>query len=126
ALARTQAKLGKFLSAQESYNKIIREWGNNPSPPPAFKHALEPARAEVSSVAGRAGQAMIAGGGAPKPRVTIDGDVIPVVALGLKRPVDPGEHVVLAEAEGYKPVDTTFTVAEGATAEAKLTLEKDE
>src|SRR5438874_10910910 len=40
-LARTQAKLGHVVGAQESYNKIIREWSNNPSPPPAFKDALE-------------------------------------------------------------------------------------
>src|SRR4051794_17431972 len=34
-LARTQAKLGKVVAAQESYNRIIREWSNVASPPPA-------------------------------------------------------------------------------------------
>src|SRR5947207_275319 len=40
-LARTQAKLGKYVQAQENYNRIIREWGNNASPPPAFAAAVE-------------------------------------------------------------------------------------
>ncbi len=125
-LARSQAKLGKFLSAQEAYNKIIREWGNVSSPPPAFKDALEAARAEIGAVSGRAGSATIVVEGAPKPQVTIDGDTIPPAALGLKRPVDPGHHVVRAQAEGYKPAETTINVAEGQSVEAKLTLQKEE
>src|SRR6478609_11873845 len=44
-LARTQAKLGKFVLAQESYNKIIREQSQNTNLSPAFKDALESAKA---------------------------------------------------------------------------------
>src|SRR4051812_24250135 len=39
-LARTQGKLGKFVLAQENYNKIIREHGSSANPSPAFKAAL--------------------------------------------------------------------------------------
>ncbi len=123
-LARTQAKLNKFVAAQESYNKIIREWGNNPSPPPAFKDALEAAKAEVTSVSAKVGSVVVTVEGPPNPVVTIDGASVPAAALGLKRPVDPGQHKVNATADGYKSTDAMFTVAEGGSAEAKLKMEK--
>lgn len=124
-LARTQAKLGKFVQAQENYNRIIREWSNNPSPPPAFAAALEAAKAEVGAVSAKTANVVITVEGAQSPNVTIDGNPVPVVALGLKRPVDPGQHTAHAEAPGYKPADTTFSVTEGGNAEARLKLEKD-
>lgn len=124
-LARTQAKLGKYVAAQESYNKIIREWGDKPAPSPAFKDAAEAAKTEVGTVSPHLASVVINVTGAEGPTVTIDGDSVPSVALGLKRPVDPGQHVVKANAEGYLPAETTFTVAEGASAEANITLEKD-
>lgn len=124
-LARTQAKLGKYVNAQENYNRIIREWGNNPNPPPAFAAAVEAAKAEVGAMSAKVANVTISVEGAKDPNVTIDGQPVPIVALGLKRPVDPGEHKVHAEAPGYKPADTTFSVTEGGNAEAKLKLEKD-
>lgn len=123
-LARTQAKLGKVVAAQENYNKIIREWSNNPSPPPAFAAALEAAKAEVGAVSARVANVVISVEGPKGPNVTIDGQPVPLVALGLKRPVDPGTHTVRAEAAGYKPAETTFQVPEGGNAEAKLKLEE--
>lgn len=124
-LARAQAKQGKVVSAQENYNKIIREWSNQPNPQPAFKDALESAKAEVGAVSARIASVVITVEGAQDPTVTIDGVNVPTVALGLKRPVDPGTHVVKATAEGMKPAETSFQVAEGGSAEAKLTLEPD-
>lgn len=125
-LARTQLKLGKLVAAQEGYNKIIREWGDNPNPPPAFKDALDAARAEVGAVSARVASVVISVDGAPpNAEVTIDGDSVPNAALGLGRPVDPGQHVVKAKADGYLPTEVTFTVAEAGKAEAKLKMEKD-
>lgn len=121
-LARSQAKQGKVVAAQESYNKIIRE--ANPSASQAFKDAIEAAKNEVGAVSARVASVVITVDGATNPVVTIDGVSVPSVALGLKRPVDPGTHVVKATAEGMKPAETTVQVAEGATAEAKLHLEK--
>src|SRR4051812_26894675 len=42
-LARTQAKPGKLVLSQESYNKIIREQGQNANLTGAFKDALDAA-----------------------------------------------------------------------------------
>jgi hypothetical protein len=123
-LARTQAKLGKVVAAQESYNKIVREWGNNPSPPPAFKDAVEAAKNEVAAVSAKVASVTVSVEGPTNPQVTIDGQAVPAAALGLKRPVDPGSHKVTATADGYKPADTTFSVAEGGSAAATLKMEK--
>jgi hypothetical protein len=123
-LARAAAKNGHPLLAQENYNKIIREWGNVASPPPAFKDALDAARAEVGSVSSRIASVVITVEGVDKPSVMLDGEAIPPVTLGLKRPIEPGKHMVHAEAQGYKPADLSFTVAEGGAANAPVKLEK--
>ncbi len=124
-LARAAAKNGHVVLSQEQYNKIIREWGNVPNPPPAFKDALEAAQREVGDVSKRVASVTInVEGGATNPTVTVDGVGVPAAALGLKRPVDPGSHTVHAEAQGYKPADTPFQVAEGGSAVASLTLVK--
>jgi hypothetical protein len=123
-LARTQAKLGKYVAAQESYNRIIREWGSAASPPPAFKDALEAAKTEVGPVSAKVASVVITVDGPASPVVTIDGQSVPAAALGLKRPVDPGTHVIKASGDGFKPAEQPFKVAEGGTAEAKLKLEK--
>lgn len=123
-LARTQAKLGKVVAAQESYNRIIREWSTNPSPPPAFKDALEAARSEVVAVSAKVASVTVTVEGPASPVVTIDGQPVPAAALGLKRPVDPGTHVVKASAEGFKPAEQPFTVSDGGSVDAKLKMEK--
>lgn len=123
-LARTQAKLGKVVLAQESYNKILREQGQSASLSPAFKDALEAARAEIGPVSARIASVVIHVEGPSDPIVTIDGQSVAAAGLGLKRPIDPGAHVVRAEAPGYAPAETTFEVAESGAAEAKLTLTK--
>ncbi len=124
-LARAQTKAGHVVGAQESYNKIIREWGGVANPPAAFKDALDAAKAEVGAVSAKVASVTITvEGGAPNPQVTIDGQPVPAAALGLKRPVDPGQHKVVATAEGYNTTETTFGVAEAGSAETKLKLEK--
>lgn len=123
-LARTQAKLGKVVAAQESYNKIVREWENKTTAPQPFKDAVESAKAEVSAVSAKIASVTLTVQGPTNPSVTIDGQAVPTAALGLKRPVDPGSHKVAATAEGYAPAETTFTVAEGGSAAATLKMEK--
>lgn len=123
-LARTQTKLGKLVLAQESYKKIIREQGDVGNLSPAFKDALESAKSEVPAVSAKIASVVIHVQGATSPTVTIDGQPVSAAGLGLKRPVDPGSHVVRAEAQGFTPAETTFQVAESGAAEANLKLEK--
>jgi hypothetical protein len=123
-LARALAAQGKVVAAQETYNRIVRE-GAPPNAPDAFKRAIEDAKREVEQVTPRIAAVTINVSGAPNPTVTLDDAPVPNAALGVKRPVDPGTHVVRATADGFKPAETTFNVSEGAAATASLTLEKD-
>ena len=123
-LARALAKNGKVNAAAETYNKLIRE-GAPPGASEAFKKAIADATAEVGAVNARVAYATITVSGPETTKVTLDGVVIPSAALGGKRPVDPGEHVVKATADGYKNAEAKFTVADAGSVESKLTMEKD-
>jgi hypothetical protein len=126
-LARAQAANGELVAAQESYNRILSEGAPDGSPP-AFVNAVEEARKEVDAVAARVSQAVITVTGvtgSDAPSVTLDDAPFPNAALGIKRAVDPGDHVVKATAKGYKPGEAHFTVAPAAEASATITLEVD-
>jgi hypothetical protein len=120
--ARAEAGLGKLVNASEAYNRIIREVP--PGAPPAFLAAVEAAKAETGAVQARIASVTITIVGPDNPTVTLDDQQVPVAALGVKRPVDPGEHLVKATADGWTPSETKFTVADAATANASLTLTK--
>lgn len=124
-LARTQAKAGRLVAAQETYNKIIRDFGDKPATSPAFKDAITAAQNEVGPVSARLGHVTITVEGPKDPKVSLDGQPMSSAALGLKRPVDPGQHVVKATADGFKPAEQSFTVAEAGNAEAKLKMVAD-
>jgi hypothetical protein len=123
-LARAQVGVGKLVAAQETYNRIIRD-GVPPGSPAAFGRALEDAKKEVDTVAPRIGSVVIQVTGFENPKVTLDDVPVPVAALGVKRPADPGVHTVKATADGYKPAEGQVTVTEGGSGNVALTLEKD-
>jgi hypothetical protein len=113
-LAQAQVGLGKLVSAMETYSRILRE-GLPASPPAPFARAIEVARREADALAARIPHVIVQveGRGAAGARVTIDGQVVPPAALGVKRAIDPGEHVVRAESQGLAASEKTVTVAEG-------------
>jgi hypothetical protein len=57
--------------------------------------------------------------------VTIDGVEVPAAAIGVKRPVDPGKHVVRATAPGALPSELTITILEGQVQTTPLELKPD-
>jgi hypothetical protein len=128
-LARALAAEGKYVEAQESYNRIIRE-GIPGGAPDVFKRALEDAKKEVEAVTPKVAAVTItvkaAGGGdIPEPQVVLDEHPINSASLGVRRAIDPGPHVLRATAEGYKPGELKFTVPEGGSVDEPLTLDKD-
>jgi hypothetical protein len=123
-LARAYAGNGKYVEAQETYNRIVRE-GVPANAPPAFAKAVEDAKAEVGTVSPKIGSVVIVVHGTDNPKVTLDDQPVPVAALGVKRPANPGMHLVRASAEGFKSAEATVSVSEGGSATATLTLEKD-
>ncbi len=128
-LARALAGEGKFVEAQEAYQRIIRE-GVAPGAPDAFKKALDSAKTEVQDISPKIGGVTItvkaAGGGdVPNVKVTIDEAPVSAAALGVKRVANPGPHVVNASADGFKSATLSVTVPAGGAVDAPLTLEKD-
>jgi hypothetical protein len=124
-LARARAHLGKYVEAWEDYHRIIIET-LPPNAGPALKKAVEDAKTEIATVEGKQAHATLSVTGLPAtttPRVTLDGVPVGVAALGTARAVNPGSHTLHAEADGFKPADATFTVAEGASTTASVALE---
>lgn len=128
-LARALAGEGKYLEAQESYRRIIRE-GLPPAAPDAFVHAVDDAKKEVDAVAAHIGGLTIkvnpSDGSTPADlKVTLDDGAVSAASIGVKRYVDPGSHVIRATATGWKTFEMKVTVPDGGTIDLPVALEKD-
>ena len=121
--ARAEAGLGKVVNASEAYSRIVRE-GAAAGAPAAFVNAVEAAKNEVGAVQARIASVTITVAGPDNPSVTLDDQPVPVAALGVKRPVDPGDHTVKATADGWDAAQTKFTVTEAGAATASLAMTK--
>lgn len=120
-IAQAQVGLGQLVSAQETYSRILRE-GLPAKAPPAFVKALEAARTELDALAPRVPYVVIEvlGTGTHATWVTIDGAEVPRAALGVRRAVDPGKHVIRAVVEGFAPVEAALTSVERKTEKVAL------
>lgn len=125
-MARANAKLGHLVAARELYNKIVRE-PLGPKAPKAFQSAQEAAREEITQVEPRIGKLTVTvqAPAGVKPVVKMDGETFPSALVGVPRPVDPGEHVIEASAEGYLVARQNAVVKEGGNASLSLALEPD-
>jgi hypothetical protein len=123
-LGRAYVCLGKFVKAKEQYNKVIRE-ALPPDAPEPFRVALEDAKREIVGLDAKIGFVTITITGPTEPVVTVDDEPVPVAALGVKRPVDAGTHVVKASANGFRAGEASFTVAAGQEQAVTLALEAD-
>lgn len=120
-LARAQAGQGKLVAAHETYRTLLRE--TIPADAPAaYAKAVEAAQAEVAALAPRIAYVTITVEGGVQPRATLDGFALSPAAWGVKRPIDPGKHVVRAGDYGFKPVEVKFEIAEGATLTVPMQL----
>jgi hypothetical protein len=123
-LARAQVALHKYVEGLETYQRII----NEKLPDNAnkhFKNAVKDARKEVVGLDEKIGWVTINVTGPDKPEVTVDGVAVPAAAVGVKRAVNPGEHVVEAKAQGYLADQQSFTVQAGGHEEIGFELKID-
>lgn len=120
-LARAQVGLGKLIAAQENYNKILRE-KLPPGAPEPFVQAVEEAKKELQAITPQIPWVIVKLDGPQESKVKVDGDDLPSAAVGVKRAIDPGKHVVRAEAKGFLPAEKEFTVAAGTTETVDLKL----
>jgi len=125
-IARAHEKLGHLVTARELYNKIIRE-SLPASAPQAFRDAQSAAEEEIKNVEPRLARLTVSveAPAGVVPVVTMDGKEVPAALLGVPRPVDPGEHVVEAKAEGYLALPQKAALSEGGTGTLVVKLEVD-
>ncbi len=122
-LARAQVGLGRLVEAQESYNRIIRD-GVAAGSPHSWTKALEDATKEVAALPQRLPWVTITVLGPTNPEVVIDSTPVPIASLGVKRPVNPGNHTIKVSAEGYLPTEKAITLSEGQSLTVNLELEQ--
>jgi hypothetical protein len=60
--------------------------------------------------------------GPTSPEVVVDGSRVPSASLGVKRPVNPGNHAVKVSAEGFGPAEKSFSLSEGQATSVSLEL----
>jgi hypothetical protein len=128
-LARALSAEGKYVEAQESYNRMLRE-GLPPGASDVFKRALDDARKEVDAVSAKVGAVTITvkaadGTDIADPQVVLDEHPINSASLGIRRAIDPGPHVLRASASGYKAAELRFNATQGGSVDEPIMLEKD-
>jgi hypothetical protein len=122
-IARAETALGKLVSAQENYLRLIHE-ELPPNSPSAFRNAQAAAKEELAAIEPKIASLRIVVDAAAQKRATIKLDDAPVsaVLLGVYRPIDPGAHVIAVFPNGGSPVKTTIELREGEKKEIKLTV----
>ena len=86
-LARANVGLGKLVSAQEIYIRLVHDQ-LAPNSPSVFVDAVENARKELAALTPRIPSIILQVSGAPSPKVTLDDGEVPAAALAIRcRPI---------------------------------------
>ncbi|APR76694.1 Hypothetical protein A7982_02041 [Minicystis rosea] len=120
-LARAQVGLGKLVSAEGTYKKLLAE-PVPPGAPPVVVKAIDDAKKELEALEKQIPHITVRIKGGTAPKVTLDGAELPAATLGAAQSVDPGKHVIHAESAGFAPRDVEVTLAEGASEVVSIEL----
>lgn len=123
--ARALIGLGRLADAYERYDLVLRE-GVTANAPWAWKRALKDAEREITALKPQVGWLTIRVRGPSEPTVTIDGKPVPGAGIGTRRPVDPGEHTIIASGSGYQERQSQVLVEAGKEATVELELAAEE
>lgn len=112
-IARCQSKLGQLLAARDAYLKVLDDElaAGGPS---EFRDAHASAASELNALVSRIPtiKVEVSGAAPAQVRVSIDGAGVDDIATPMS--LEPGEHVVTAEAPGYDKSEQRITLGEGA------------
>lgn len=125
-MARCYVKLGKLVEGAEAYRKLVRT-ELDASSPEVFQTAVTDGEKELAEVEPRIPTLTInvEPSSVPGLRIVVDGEPVSAAVVGVERPVNPGERVVVAEAPGYLSAETSANLQEGQGQQVSLTLEVD-
>lgn len=123
-LGRSYIGLGKLVQAHEAFQRVLREGVQADAPAP-WHRALAAAQEEDTALKPRLAWVTIHVQGAPAPRLKLDGGELAPASIGVRRAIDPGHRVVVAQAEGFLPALSNIDLSEGETLEIQLELKRD-
>lgn len=121
SLGVAQRNTGKLVEALESFRAFLAE------PSAAATRPYEgPARGAATELEKRIARidVVLEPAAVKSAVVRVDGVTVPAAAVGQPRAVNPGAHVVIATAVGWRAARTEVTLAEGQRATVKLVLER--
>ena len=122
--ARALIGLGRYVEAQERLELVARE-GVAENAPWVWKKAIQDAEQLVDFVKPKVSWLTINVSGPNNPLVLVDGTLVPVAALGVRRAVDPGARRISSTANGYLPKEVTIAMPEGGERAVSLELARD-
>ena len=122
-LARSQAKLGQYVKARESYIKVVREQLAADAPS-AFVAAKQSASVELPAVEAQIATLTLQVPDVPidSLAVSIDDEQVAGAIVGVPYPIDPGEHRIVAHADGYQSAELELSLEAGQSREVSLQL----
>ncbi len=122
-LARAYSHLGKLVAAHETYEKLTREVLPD-SAPAAARHAQDEGAKELAALEGRLPKLVVTVTPTP-PGLTVemDGAALSSAVLGVAIPVDPGQHALVAKADGFAPAERSVDAVEGVRTVVPLSLD---
>jgi hypothetical protein len=125
-IARTQAKLDKLVEATETYRRLIRV-KLDAGAPEAFRQAIEEAKKELPQIepAIPSLRLEVTPESAAGLTLSIDGESVSAAVVGVERPINPGEHVIVAKADGFAQSEQRVTIARGEKQTLEIALSAD-
>jgi hypothetical protein len=123
--ARALESLGRLIEARDAFLEAAR-YPAAAGEPAVFTSARESAREEADALATRIPTIVLAVSGAPEGAAltaTVDGAPIAPDTVRLPRKIDPGPHVVVVEAPGFRPVRVEVNAGEGRQQQVPVALQ---
>ena len=123
-VGRSLILLGRLIEARDSLLRVTRIPANAAEPPP-FVAARREAASLAAALAERIPSLTVELEGPPAGTpvtLSVDGRVVPRATTSLPRSLDPGEHVLIASANGFADERATVTLREGQRETLTLTL----
>jgi hypothetical protein len=117
ARARALRGMGRLVSASEDYRAILLRTPSA-NDPPVVVQATKDAKAELPDV--EAGVAHLTVTTSGPAAIRVDGVDWPAAAIGVPRPLDPGDHLVEAAANGQQLQSQKITLSVGQTARVDI------
>ncbi|CAN5124632.1 hypothetical protein BH09MYX1_BH09MYX1_61430 [soil metagenome] len=114
-IAQCKASMNRLVEATEDYRSIINT-ALPPGSPPAYQQSKDQAAVELAALDPQVPRVkiIVTPDRISGLQITVDGQPMNAALVGVARPIDPGNHRIVASAPGYAPGEASVTVAKAA------------